>query len=117
MPAVIDLELEGMTCAACASRIERKLNKLDGVEASVNYATEKAAVSYDDARVSVDELLAAVAGAGYRASLVRVERPLSARKLVVSAALTAPAVVVGMSGRWAWLAFALSTPVVWWGGW
>jgi P-type Cu+ transporter len=116
MSAVVDLELEGMTCAACASRIERKLNKLDGVEATVNYATEQAAVAYDEKRVSVDDLLAAVGSAGYRASLVRRERTLSSRTLVVAAALTLPAVVIGMSGRWEWAAFALSTPVVWWCG-
>ena len=52
------LDVEGMTCASCAARIERKLNKLDGVEATVNYATEAASVSFDPASVSVDELIA-----------------------------------------------------------
>ena len=65
----ITLELEGMTCASCASRIERRLNALDGVRASVNLATEKAAVSYDGSTVGVEELVAAVEDAGYGASL------------------------------------------------
>ena len=54
------LDVEGMTCASCAARIERKLNKLDGVEATVNYATEAASVSFDPASVSVDDLIATV---------------------------------------------------------
>ena len=56
----ITLELEGMTCASCASRIERGLNGLDGVQASVNLATEQAAVHYDESSRDVDALLAAV---------------------------------------------------------
>ena len=56
----VRLELEGMTCAACASRIERKLNKLEGVEATVNYATEQAAVSFDATKVAVADVVAAV---------------------------------------------------------
>ena len=67
------LELEGMTCAACAARIDRSLNKLEGVEASVNFATEKAAVRYDDDLVALDDLVLAVASAGYGASLTRSE--------------------------------------------
>ena len=63
----IDLALEGMTCAACATRIERKLNKLEGVEASVNYATERASVHYDSDRVAVTDLVGAVEAAGYHA--------------------------------------------------
>src|SRR5689334_7115574 len=63
----VDLALEGMTCAACAARIETTLNRLPGVSASVNFATESAHVDYDRARASVDALLAAVAGAGYGA--------------------------------------------------
>ena len=64
----LQLELEGMTCAACAARIERALNKLDGVDASVNYATERAAVRSED-DVTVDDLIRAVERAGYSASL------------------------------------------------
>ncbi|HXH97549.1 MAG TPA: heavy metal-associated domain-containing protein, partial [Gaiellaceae bacterium] len=68
-PGRVELALEGMTCASCAVRIEKRLNKLDGVAATVNFATEQAAVSFDPAQVSVDELLAAVEAAGYHASL------------------------------------------------
>src|SRR5437660_10622348 len=65
----IRLELEGMTCASCAARIERKLNKLDGVEATVNFATERAAVAYDPACVDVERLIRTVEQTGYAASL------------------------------------------------
>ena len=123
----IELVLEGMTCAACATRIERKLGKLDGVEASVNYATEQAAVTYDAERVGVHDLVDAVVAAGYRA------RPLDQaegredrvapvrRRLLVAAALSAPLAVVAMVpplqfGAWEWLALALATPVVLWAG-
>ena len=66
----IELEIDGMTCAACAMRIEKRLNKLDGVEATVNYATEKARVLTDGA-IDADELIAAVEATGYHASLPR----------------------------------------------
>ena len=62
----IELSIEGMTCAACAARVERKLNKLDGVRASVNYAAEKANVEAPTG-VAIDELVAQVQHAGYRA--------------------------------------------------
>ena len=65
---LIELEITGMTCASCANRIERKLNKLDGVTASVNYATEKARVSYPES-VTTDDLLSTVEAAGYAARL------------------------------------------------
>lgn len=65
---VIDLEVGGMTCASCAARIEKKLNKLDGVEASVNYATEKANVRVPEG-VSADDLIAVVEKTGYTAKL------------------------------------------------
>jgi len=123
----VDLALQGMTCAACASRIERSLDKLDGVDASVNLATEAAAVRFDPERVSVDDLLGAVEAAGYGATLA-VDAGESAdrvaavrRRLGLAAALTAPLVLVAMlaplhfSG-WEWLAFALATPVVFWAG-
>ncbi len=125
-PQQVRLELEGMTCASCVNRIERKLNKLDGVEASVNFATEQATVRYD-ASVSVDELVGAVEAAGYRA------RPATAGahhhedssalslRLAVAAAFTAPLVLLAMvpplqfSG-WEWAALGLATPVVFWSG-
>ena len=65
----VDLEIEGMTCASCVSRVEGRLNALDGVEATVNLATEKARVSYADPR-TVQDLVAAVAKTGYTASPV-----------------------------------------------
>jgi Cu+-exporting ATPase len=122
----ISLELEGMTCASCAARIEKQLNQLESVEASVNLATEQASVRYDRARVSVDDLFRAVESAGYRASTgVRSEpdlRDTTAARLLVAAGLTAPMVVLAMVGAlqfsgWEWVAFALATPVVFWAGW
>src|SRR3954453_2591404 len=65
----VELPITGMTCASCANRIERKLNKLDGVTASVNYATEKASVQFDTAAVAPEQLVAAVKAAGYDAAL------------------------------------------------
>lgn len=65
----LDLELSGMTCAACANRIEKKLNRLDGVTATVNYATEKANVSFDPSVASPEALIAAVESIGYGALL------------------------------------------------
>ena len=65
----VRFDVEGMTCASCAARIERKLNKLDGVQATVNYATEEAAVAYDPDVVAIDDLLSAVEAAGYRPAL------------------------------------------------
>jgi len=123
----VQLALEGMTCASCAARIERRLNKLEGVEAAVNFATEQAAVTYDPARAEVEDLIRAVEAAGYHASLsARAEadegraRALRTR-LTLAAVLTAPLVLLAMvpplrfSG-WEWLAFALATPVVLWAG-
>jgi Cu+-exporting ATPase len=122
----ISLELEGMTCASCAARIEKQLNQLDSVEASVNLATEQASVRYDRARVSVSDLLRAVESAGYRASTgARSEpdlRDTTATRLLLAAGFTAPIVVLAMVGAlqfsgWEWVAFVLATPVVFWAGW
>ena len=125
--ARVDLALEGMTCAACANRIERRLNKLDGVEASVNYATEQAAVRFDPDVVAVADLLDAVEAAGYRAEPAAeagtaVDRADAIRRrLVVAAAFSGPLVMLAMAAPvqfdgWEWLAFALATPVVFWAG-
>ena len=65
----LELPITGMTCASCANRIERKLNKLDGVTATVNYATEKAKVEFDPAAVAPAQLIEAVEAAGYSAEL------------------------------------------------
>ncbi len=124
----VRLDLEGMTCASCASRIERKLNKLDGVEATVNYASDQAAVTFDPTVVSLDDLVATVANAGYAAALEDTgaaatdEVAAVRRRLVVAAALSLPLVLVSMIGplqftRWEWVALAFSTPVVFWAGW
>jgi P-type Cu+ transporter len=122
----ISLELEGMTCASCAARIEKQLNQLDSVDASVNLATEQASIRYDGGRVSVDDLVRAVESAGYRASTeAHSESPArntTAARLVLAAGLTLPVVVLAMVGAfqfagWEWVALALTTPVVFWAGW
>ena len=128
----LELPIQGMTCASCASRIEKKLNKLDGVTASVNYATEKAAVEFDPAAVSADELVAAVEAVGYKALLPRAESPPDAAhgdetgplrdRLFASAALSFPLLLISMVPQlqfdhWQWLALQLATPVVVWGAW
>ena len=137
--ADVELAITGMTCASCANRIERKLNKLEGVTATVNYATEKAKVSYP-AGLAPDELLVAVEKAGYTARLPEPERPagsdgspgeglverdrvdLLRRRLQVVVALTLPVIALSMVPAlqfraWQWLALTLAAPVVVWGAW
>ena len=120
------LDVEGMTCASCVSRVENKLNAVEGVEASVNLVTEKAAVRYDDERVSIEDLVRAVESAGYRAASPteqaheQNQRDVEAR-LLLAAVLTAPLAAIAMIGGlqfagWEWVAFALATPVVFWSG-
>jgi Cu+-exporting ATPase len=123
----VRLDVDGMTCASCAARIERKLNKIGGVEATVNYATDEAAVTYDPSEVTVSDLVAAVEAAGYHAVLpgeAGETGPDDSWKvrLVAALALSAPLALLAMVvplqfERWEWVAFALSTPVVWWAGW
>ena len=124
----VRLSLEGMTCAACATRIERKLNRLDGVAAAVNFATEQASVEYDPSQAGVDDLIRVVEAAGYGAGLGAREAADGARadrlrtRLVVAVALSVPLAVLAMApplqfDGWEWLALALATPVVWWAGW
>ena len=127
----LDLPIEGMTCAACAVRVEKKLNKLDGVSAAVNYATERASVAFDAATVSPEQLVAAVESAGYGASLPRgeaiEEEPGTQtdglrQRLAVSAVLTLPVLALAMIPPlqfqgWGWVSLLLATPVVLWGGW
>ena len=135
----VELEITGMTCASCAARIEKKLNRVEGVTASVNYATEKAAVVYPP-EVSPADLIAVVEGIGYGAALpappagtglptgegggsgarVVAGDPLRQR-LVVSAVLAAPVLLLSMIPAlqfrdWQWLALVLASPVVVWGG-
>jgi Cu+-exporting ATPase len=129
----LELPIEGMTCASCATRIERKLNTLDGVQASVNYATEQAAVSFDAERVSPDDLLRVVAAAGYSAQLPATQAaaaevadvdPTAAlrRRLLVAVTLSLPVLAMAMIPAlqfdyWQWLSLQLATPVVLWAGW
>jgi P-type Cu+ transporter len=129
----VRLDIAGMTCTSCATRIERKLNKLDGVQASVNYATEAATVRFDPARVGTDRLLETVAAAGYTAALpvppVDDDQPPPAdpdgalrQRLLVSAALTVPVLLLSMVPAlqfddWQWLALTLASPVAVWGAW
>jgi Cu+-exporting ATPase len=118
----VDLPITGMTCASCANRIERTLNRLDGVHAAVNYATERAAVDYDPAAVAPAELVAAVEAAGYHAALPTDDGAPLRRRLIVSAALSVPVVALSMIDAlqfdgWRWVAGALATPVVLWGAW
>src|SRR5690349_24881270 len=123
----LELPITGMTCASCANRIERRLNTLDGVSASVNYATERASVDFDAAAVAPEQLLAAVEAAGYRAALPAAPREDDAaaplrRRLLVSLALTVPVLAMAMLGplrfeNWQWPALALAGPVALWGAW
>ena len=131
----VDLDITGMTCASCATRIERKLNKLDGVTATVNYATEKARVEFPET-VSPEQLLETVEQAGYAASLppapdAPVASPDEAAadptralrdRLLVSTALSVPVIAMAMVPAlqftyWQWLSLVLAAPVVVWGGW
>ena len=120
----VTLAIDGMTCASCAGRIEKRLNRIDGVHASVNFATEQAAIEAP-ANVTPAELVAAVESTGYGASLKPVDHSAEEsylRRLVVSAALSLPVLVLSMVpalqfAGWTWLALALTTPVVLWGAW
>jgi Cu+-exporting ATPase len=126
-----DLVIGGMTCASCAARVEKKLNKLDGVSAMVNLATETAHVSFPDV-VTVAELIAVVERTGYTATLpapVPADEPAGPagagaprRRLVVSVALAVPVTVLAMVPAaqfpgWQWVSLALATPVATWGAW
>ena len=136
----LDLPVQGMTCASCASRIERNLNNLDGVDATVNFATERASVSYDPGAVQPEQLLGAVEDAGYEAELPpppgtpstasgpaegdpaeRELRDLRTR-LIVAGVLSIPILLIAMVPAfqfdyWQWLSLQLATPVVLWAGW
>lgn len=130
----VELQIGGMTCASCAARIERKLNKLDGVTASVNYATEKASVEVAG-EVSPETLIEVVETAGYTAHLPAPPQPETGdtaqdpegrttdalrTRLLVSAVLTAPVIAMAMVPalqfpNWQWLSLTLAAPVVVWG--
>src|SRR5438309_4240105 len=123
--AEVRLDLEGMTCASCAARIEKKLNELDGVEATVNFATEQATVR-SDSGLSVDALVEAVESAGYGAGPAMPaheahhrDEPLKVlnRRLALAVVLTVPVALLAMVSSlqfagWEWVALALSAPVV-----
>jgi Cu+-exporting ATPase len=137
----VDLQIGGMTCASCAARIEKKLNRMPGVEASVNYATEKAHVVLQEG-TEVAAAIATVEATGYTATLPAPPRPPVAtsgapgsaepvedpevaslrRRLIVSTALMLPVLVLAMVeplqfDNWQWLSLALAAPVVVWGAW
>jgi Cu+-exporting ATPase len=121
----IELAIGGMTCASCASRIERKLNRLDGVTATVNYATEKAKVAYGPG-VRLEDLAAEVEKAGYSAELPgageRDELAPLRQRLIVSILLSVPVIAMAMIPAlrfdgWQWLSLVLAAPVVVYGGW
>ncbi|MEV0731282.1 heavy metal translocating P-type ATPase [Polymorphospora sp. NPDC050346] len=130
----LELEIGGMTCASCAARIEKKLNRLDGVTATVNYATEKATVRYDDT-VTPQDLIATVEKTGYTAVLPPPPAPTGSQpaaepvdetrgtrtRLWVSVVLTVPVILLAMVPAWQftywqWLSLTLAAPVVVWGG-
>ena len=123
----LELAISGMTCASCAARIEKRLNKLDGVAASVNFASEHAIVNFDPARVNVDDLIGAVEAAGYGAALpegASDEDPARAYlvRLIVAAVLTVPlALFAWVSASrppgWEWISLVMATPVVFYAGW
>jgi len=121
------LALEGMTCTSCATRIERTLNKLDGVEATVNFATENATVIFDPELVEPKQLVAAVEAIGYHVGPAQPlhehthEHDAPPTRLVLAIALAAPLVLLAMVPPlqftgWDWLSLALATPVVFWSG-
>ncbi|WP_030345306.1 heavy metal translocating P-type ATPase [Streptomyces sp. NRRL S-1022] len=135
--AEVELLIGGMTCASCAARVEKKLNRMDGVSATVNYATEKARVTYAPS-VQVADLIATVEKTGYTAEQppppepetetapAAPERDAEAgalrHRLLVSALLAAPVVLLAMIpalqfDNWQWLSLTLAAPVVVWGGW
>jgi Cu+-exporting ATPase len=134
----VELAIGGMTCASCAARIEKRLNRLDGVTASVNFATEQASVTVADG-VTPDDLIAAVEATGYTARLTppageRAARPADGgadeaddetgalhTRVLVSAVLTVPVILLAMVPAlqfdgWQWLSLTLAAPVVVWGG-
>ncbi|HEX4981621.1 MAG TPA: heavy metal translocating P-type ATPase [Ilumatobacteraceae bacterium] len=134
----IQLDIGGMTCSSCAARIEKKLNRIDGVTASVNYATEKAKIAFD-ATITPADLIAQIEATGYTAHVPErmattasgvepgagvADDPARAllRRVVISAALALPVVALAMVSAlqfdgWQWLSLTLAAPVVVWGAW
>lgn len=128
MSTEVDLEIGGMTCSSCAMRIEKKLNRLPGVTATVNYATEKAHIVLP-AEVTITTAIDTVVATGYTARLPEDGRTpdqgellVLGRRLVISAILTIPVVLMAMIPAlqfdyWQWISLVLATPVVTWGAW
>jgi Cu+-exporting ATPase len=134
----VQLDIGGMTCASCAARIEKRLNRIEGVTASVNYATEKAKVAFD-ANVTPAELIAQIEATGYTAHIpdppgstptgtdpdagVGADPTRALRqRLTISAVLSLPVVAMAMVSAlqfdgWQWLSLTLAAPVVVWGAW
>jgi len=132
----MQLDITGMTCASCAMRIEKRLNKIDGVTATVNYATEKAKVTVTG-DVTTEDLLSAVEAVGYSAALPRTSTPSVAsdvpseepdataplrQRLFMSTVLAVPVILLAMIPSlqfdgWQWLSLTLAAPVVTWGAW
>ncbi len=134
----VELAIGGMTCASCAARVEKKLNRLDGVTATVNYATEKAKVTVVG-DVTPADLIATVEKTGYTAHLPEPPRPRPEahpelargeedgvlplrQRLLISAVLTVPVIAMAMVPAlqftsWQWLSLTLAAPVVVWGAW
>ncbi len=134
MSEQIDIEVPDMSCASCVSKVEKKLNSIEGAEATVNFATKKAAISFDPELCGPEQFAGAVDAAGYTAVMPEIESdshdhmshsvaPVSTlfHRFVVSAVLTVPLVLITMIPAlqfdyWQWVALALATPVVFWGG-
>jgi len=140
-PEVLDLSISGMTCAGCAVKVERALNGLPGVDASVNAMTDSARVSFEPLTSTQDEILEAVKSVGYGAAIAGAHHSQSnggeqhdhashgmasgdglGPRLAVSACLTVPLLAIGMIpalqfNGWAWVSLVLATPVALWGAW
>jgi Cu+-exporting ATPase len=124
----VELEVTGMTCASCAARIEKKLNRLEGVSATVNYATEKASVQFGGT-TTPQTLIETIERTGYGASLPSEgehdpdhDVRMLGRRTLVAALLSLPVIVLAMVPAWQfegwqWLCLLLSLPVVGWAGW
>lgn len=123
MAKTVELALEGMTCASCAARIEKKLNKVEGVTATVNYATETAIIQTTP-KIEIQTLIAAVEGAGYKAYVRTPERKEKSAnylwQLLLSLVFGLPVIAFSMTHIWYplhWTNFALATPVVFIAAW
>jgi Cu+-exporting ATPase len=129
----VELDISGMTSASCAARVEQRLSRVDGAQATVNFATEKASIDFDSDVLSPNDLIAAIRAAGYDARAVRAVTDTGAPqhddeldalwwRLWISAVLALPVAVVSMVPSlqfvgWRWWCLAFASPVVLWGAW